>query len=236
MKRAACSGCGQVHDDVLRRSDNPGEAANALAQAQRLMAKYRIDQCELDEDDEEIQVWTDEPLDEGAHVPPWKQAIGGAIAEVNDCVCLVSDRAVGRANRRIMVIAGRRSDYEACALMYRWITSEIDRMAVDSNRRVAAGRHRMGLGRRWLNSFRHGAAAEVEDRLYQEVREQRQKLQPETTTALDIRRDAVHQWAEENLQLKGPRGRVDPVDAEAFELGSMFGRFMPLREREHGEK
>lgn len=218
---------------ALSQSDNPGEAANALAMAQRLMQKHRIEQAQLEAPDaEEIRIWADDPLDHGGHIPPWKQAVGGAIAEVNDCLCLVSERHVLGGRERVMVIAGRESDFEVCLAMYTWIIGEIDRLAHEANRRHAARFRMGGMGRRWLNSFRHGAGAEVEGRLYREQREARAKLyaDPKTSTALDIRRDAVHQWAEENIETRDAKGRTSPIDPEAYELGAMAGRVLPLRE------
>jgi len=219
--------------DLLRlaQSDNRHEAANALAHAQRLMQRHRIERAQLDEpDDEEIRFWQDEPIDERPIIDAWRQAIGGAIAEVNDCVCLVSDKRSSNG-RRIMLIAGRRSDFEACRVMYQWITTKIEELAGRTNSKWARSLARGGMGRRFLNSFRMGAAAEVERRIYQEQEKSRIQLEadPKTSQALAIRHDAVHQWAEENVNVHEPATPSLDVDAAAYEAGAIAGRFMPLR-------
>ena len=217
----------------LSQSDNPHEAANALARAQRLMMQHRIEQCQLaDPEEDEIKLWQDEPIDSGHTIPPWKQAIGGAIAELNDCLCLVSDRRIQPGNLRVMMVAGRRSDFEACVAMYEWIIGTIDRLALGANRRLGETRYASaGLGRRWLNSFRHGAGTEVEDRLYAEQRAQRAQLRedPKIATALDIRREEVYDWAKENIDTRAAQGRTAGIDEEAYALGARAGRVMPLR-------
>ena len=220
----------------LAQSDNRGEAANALAAAQKMMHAHRVEQAHLDApDDEQIQIWRDEPLESAAAIAPWRQAIGGAIAEINDSLCLVYRRRQGE--RPAMVIVGRRSDLEICTTMYRWIVDTIDDLATRTSRRVARRMRRVGMGRRWMNSFRHGAAGEVEERLYRERRGQRAQLaaDPKTSKALAVRHDAVHEWAEENLDTREPRGRSPDLDADAFELGAQVGRLMPLRDSDSPE-
>jgi len=218
----------------LAQSDNPGEAANALARAQALMAKYRIERAQLEEPDaEEVGLWDAEPLECARSIPAWRQAVGGAIAEVNDCLCLVSETRVVEGDRHIMVIAGRRSDFDAVAAMYRWIVGEIERLATEASKRQASRNGALRMGRRWLHSFRTGAAAQVEERIYREHRTQRRKLagDPKTATALDVRRDVVHKWADENIRQLDPGAAKGPqLDPGAFELGALAGRFMPLRE------
>lgn len=215
----------------LSQSDNPAEAANALAAAQRMMHAHRVEQAQLDAvDDEEIKIWNDAPLESASAIAPWRQAVGGAIAELNDCLCLVSHQRLERVH--VMVIAGRKSDLEVCTTMYRWIIATIDELAITASRRVAPRVHRMSMGRRWLNSFRHGAAGEVEERLYRAHRGRRAQLaaDPRTSRALAVRHDAVHEWAKENLDTRGPQGRSPDVDREAFALGAQIGRTMPLRD------
>jgi len=217
----------------LSQSDNPAEAATALAHAQRLMASHRIEQAQLDAvDDEEIKIWNDEPLESAPAIAPWRQAIGGALAELNDCLCLVTDKPMN--GHRKMAVAGRRSDFEVCVAMYTWIVATIDRLAANASSRLGRRMKRSGMGRRWLNSFRHGAAAEVEARLYQEDTDRRGQLaaDPNTSEALAVRHDAVHDWAKDNLETRDSRGRSPDVDPEAFRLGALMGRVMPLKERD----
>lgn len=217
----------------LALSDNAGEAANALAHAQRLMARHRIERSQLDEPDpEEIELFMDEPLEHVAIIPPWKQALGGAIAEVNDCLCLVSERRVD--GKRVMAIAGRREDFDAVSLMYRWIVGEIERLCREAAHRRGFDARVVGRGRRWMHSFRTGAATEVEDRIYREQADQRAALAADPTTmhALDVRRGAVHEWAEENIEQHDPSPRLPELDREAFELGALAGRTISLRGRD----
>ena len=214
---------------------SPAEAAVALAQAQRMMHRHRIEQTQLDApDEEEIGLYVDEPIATGSTIPAWKQAIADVIAELNDCVSLVSESRspVGDRMERIMVIAGRRVDFEAVVLMYNWIANIIEEAAARTSSRLASERFgSSGMGRRWINSFRHGAAAEVEERLLQEQRSQRVQLAADPTTgaALAIRSEAVEEWMQEHIDARDAGSPASSVDPEAFHLGAAVGRSMPLR-------
>ena len=218
-------------------ADNPEpkEAAVALAQAQRMMHRHRIEKAQLDvADEEEIGLYVDEPIASGSTIPAWKQCIADIIAELNDCVSLVSDSPgpVDGRMARIMVVAGRRDDFDAVVLMYNWVANIVEEAAARASTRLAAERYgSAGMGRRWLNSFRHGAAAEIEDRLRQEQREQRVQLAADPTTgaALAKRGEEVEEWMAENLDARDAGDPVSNVDAEAFHMGAEVGRTMPLR-------
>lgn len=217
---------------AIAHADDGPQAANAMAHAQRLIAKYRLERVRFDiVDDEAIQLWNDEPLDRAPTIPPWRQAVGGAIAELNDCLCLVSDQRRGRD--RVMVIAGRRTDFELAAAMYGWIVDTIDRLALEHGRRSGPA----GASRRWLHSFRTGAGAEVEHRLLQEHRDRQLQLaqDPKAETALAIRHDAVRKWAEEHLDAREPKGRDPDIDSSAYQLGARVGRAMALRREDAGD-
>ena len=215
----------------LAQSDNPSEAANAMAMAQRIMARHRVTEAQLEQPDlDEIALWRDEPLERGGAIAGWRQALGGAIAEANDCLCLLSTEP-DADGQYVLTVAGRRADFDAVLVMYRWIIDRIDAIARAQARRHAAGHGARMMGRRWIESFRQGAAAEVEVRVHRERRRQVRALavDPKTASALAVRHDAVDRWAEENIAQEEPPDHVADVDSEAFALGALAGRIMPLR-------
>ena len=71
---------------------NEHESANALAQAQRLMDEYKIEQALIEEPEtettieEELRVWED-PIDRmgGSKAVRWKGALASSIAKANGC-------------------------------------------------------------------------------------------------------------------------------------------------------
>jgi hypothetical protein len=76
----------------------------------------------------------------------------------------------------------------------------------------------------------------VEARIVREEATQRRALasDPATQTALDVRRGAVVEWAERNLEQHDPNPSRAALDPEAYELGALAGRTIPLREGRDG--
>jgi hypothetical protein len=206
----------------LAQSSEPHEAANALAHAQRLMHQHRIERLEVGEDDETIALYSDEPIDSARDFARWRQALGEAISEANDCLCLLSERRID--GHRIMVLAGRREDFEVARAMYRWITTTIDEESREWSRREPRGI-------RWLVSFRTGAAAVVEERLARELQDQRAQLtaDPSTSRALARRADAVREWADENANMREAADVREDYDRDGWARGAALGRAMQLR-------
>jgi len=220
----------------LAESTNAAEAALARQHADRLLARYGISEGDVAVGDEaEFQAFADSPLDTGASIPDWKQAIAGAVAELHGAMCLVSEPRAGELRK--LVICGRRSHIEPCATMYKWLVQAIERRATQDGERLARSLRRAGMGRRWLNSYRRGAAGQIELRLERETADHRAALgaDPATSTAIAIPEDAVDQWVDDNVEAK-PAVEVDTdVDRVAYRMGSAAGRWIPLRPEPIGD-
>ncbi len=143
---------------ALSKSDNIHEAANALAQAQALMDKYKIEKIMNNETSRgEVQLDDRLPCFEfNQRVPKWKWNLLWGIANVNNC----KPWANRRGSPSIAYLVGFEDDVVHATAMYKYIESKIDELA-----------NRYGTvhpGRSARDSFRKGAVAEVKLRLLEQ--------------------------------------------------------------------
>ena len=148
---------------ALADSPNQNEAFAAAKKAQVLMAEHGVRQTDLN--DVEAGSELDEPLideviEASARITTWKFALLSAISSVNYCTCL------SRTNIGIFVM-GNRTHVEICRSYYQYFCQLIDR---------EAEQHR-GKGSVFLNRFREGMVAEIEERLNEQFQKQSAEAQ-----------------------------------------------------------
>jgi hypothetical protein len=143
---------------ALSESDNIHEAANALAQAQALMDKYKIEKIMNNETSRgEVQFSDHLPCFEfNQRVPKWKWSLLWGISKVNNC----KPWANRMSSPSTAYLVGFEEDVVHATTMYKYIESKIIGLA-----------NRYGLahpGRSARDSFRKGAVAEVKLRLLEQ--------------------------------------------------------------------
>lgn len=220
---------------LLRLAHHAGtsvhEAQNALAAAQKLMFQHRLHEADLDEpvDPASIVVWRDEPLETGAAIPDWRQAVGAAIALANDAMCIVIGQRRDGHPAECLVVVGRAVDVQVTREMYSWVVARVEAIARQQRLVRASQRRRVGVGRRWLRSFRNGAAASIEERLALDDEATRAALPGAQCRALDQRRGAVATWMQEHAHLVEADARPSDNDADGWRSGRRAGQELPLR-------
>jgi hypothetical protein len=155
---------------ALSTSSNVNEAANAAAAAQKLMLEHRLTEADVS-DTQEGQMFE---LSMGAKgfSMRWKFVLVTAVAR--SFFCEAVGLRVGK--RRKVRIVGRREDVEIASRVFRYLHSEINRLAKIEIESIDwdGGSCSFGLGlasgiehdpEQYLESFRRGAVAAAIDRL-----------------------------------------------------------------------
>lgn len=143
---------------LLALADGAGteaEAANAAARAAALMARYQIEQADVDTlvrdaEDPMTRVNTETT----GRLAGWRKSLAGGIAA--GCGCSVIIMRSHRAGESYLSFFGRTSDVQAAVYMFGALSTEIERLA----KRNASGR-----GAAYVNAYKLGAATTIAGRL-----------------------------------------------------------------------
>ena len=146
----------------LGDSDNPNEAALAVARAQEILSRYEIQMADLEiADDEEFQELEFDIRGEGkkgyGNMVTWKANIVNAVAKANGCNVFFQGAK--------SFFCGKESDVKTARDLTKKLLIEVEGVA----RRASAG-----LGRRYANSFKVGVSTkiyEILERQAEEVKE-----------------------------------------------------------------
>ena len=133
---------------LAAKAGTQAEAETAAAQAAALIAKYQIDETQVEVADpskaeavaEGDHLWTDYGPKKG-----WLSLLASGLADLHGCA-VVRFRRLGTSVYRI---AGRPSDVAIVRYLFAWLRAEIERLAQSEQGRAAK------------NAFRLGAAAGV---------------------------------------------------------------------------
>ena len=158
---------------LSKNNDSIEEAAAALARAQILMTRYRIDQAMLDAADDrviaqekivEVIVYGTD-YEGGSKIHLWKTDLAEAIADVNGCTTLYT------SGTNIKVI-GQETDAITVSYLFAYVLDQIERMckaASKVQRQTVMGWDR-SRGRRYANNFKLGAVDTVGERLRSKIK------------------------------------------------------------------
>jgi len=149
-------------------SSFPEESASALAKAQILMLKHKVDQAMLEdvseEDVEDIQDFRDSPLNEEDRgkrkKSMWKVRLASVLCDHNGCYMFSSGVNI--------VLVGKPSDVSTIRYMYGYCIREIDRITKANCK---------GQGRTYSNNFRYGCVAAVNEAMKAEQEAMKAELQ-----------------------------------------------------------
>lgn len=125
-------------------STSQAEAEAAAAQAAALIAKYQIDEAQIETPDatrteevgaEEEPLYRDQKRDE-----KWRSTLAAGLAEIHGCAVLYGS-AVGYTRYRI---AGRPSDVAIVRYLFAWLHVEIARLSKGERGKAAKNAFRIG--------------------------------------------------------------------------------------------
>lgn len=202
---------------ALAGSPNVHEATAAAAKAQALIDAHRL-QALLDaaEAPPEVEV-LERVLESARRLRRWKSVLAAGLAEVNGC--LAYTRPDGK--RIDLVIVGPAAELDTLQALYEGLVPRLQWLSAD---------HGGKQDKRWHDDFRVGAAATLVERLAAASRADHANLDVTALAvvepALQVRRDAVTDYAERELQLK--QGRGIRVDRDAYERGLAAGEDVEL--------
>ncbi|MHC4224517.1 MAG: DUF7168 domain-containing protein [Planctomycetota bacterium] len=225
----------------LGESDNPNEAAAAMAQAQKILDEYEINQAMLDEespedsiDDEEIvdfagkQAYLDE--DSLYNLNRWRVRLADIVAQANQCQVYTTrswdpDR---KKAKKATSIVGRPSDVEKVRYLFQYFKSEVTRLA---------NRDGKGCGNSWRNNYRHGVLDTLSEMLHENkqklVEDMKQKVSGNSTALvridkaiekIDKRAEEVKSWVDDNLKLRSARSVPNHYNSGARSKGQKAGK------------
>lgn len=108
----------------LSKSLNEHEAALALAKAEALLEKYRLDmtQIEMMGQGKEAIVQDDDPLFDSEKITPWESKLAQGIAYLYGCTTI-------RIDKQIIKVVGRASDIMFVRYLLTYITIELFRLS-----------------------------------------------------------------------------------------------------------
>lgn len=137
------------------------EAENAAAQAAALIAKYQIDEAQIEMPDtvrleeigaEEEPLWTEEKRNE-----KWRSILATGLSEAHGCA-MIFVSVVGFTRYRI---AGRPSDVAIVRYLFAWLHAEIARLSMTERGKAARNAFRVGAVFGVLRAMAQSRRAEV---------------------------------------------------------------------------
>ena len=178
---------------ALGQSDNPHEAALAMAHAQRLMLKYQISEAMIAQEggvdgvEHEEITNTHAPLWRERRNATWFDRLAVALCEAHGCKAY-GDREYaingnGRSVRThsLLRVIGRASDVNVVRYLLQYCRAEVERLERAAIERESTFRdprdgtvlfRRAAPGKTWRNNFKHG----VVDSILRAVRREREEL------------------------------------------------------------
>lgn len=213
---------------ALSKSDNPNEAANAAALADKLINKHQISNAELQATSHE-QVPVDrykDPIYSSARRTAWKAHLASALARHYDCAVYISFGHEGRNKTSNYTLVGREEDCAIACFMFGWVSNEIERLA----KKNAAG-----LGHNYSQTYCEGAGVGVLEKLRTEKESLRTEAQAEGKGAAIVLLDKKAMEARQKMQQLVPNlgrsaglGGASNKNGMAFNSGREAGRNMNI--------
>ena len=221
----------------LADSSNAHEAAVAAGQAAALIQRYRLDTAswaEEAQEDAEIQLFRDVPLDASKRLRGWKIALGSVIAQANDCRIVVSGprsgQRHGRADKeRKMWLIGRPDDVERIYWMYPILLRSVEQLT-RAKVHGASHRYREDFRRGVVTSLASAMRSAIADEWDRDARRRAQECGESNERALTLhprnihsRGERVEAWMQSRLGLDLGRERSVSVLMEAYAAGQDAG-------------
>lgn len=195
---------------ALSRSDNPHEAAAALAKATSLMERYAIRESELGRKRGEQPHSGHDPLIESEVAAPrqwWREELASKIGEATGCFAYMRFET----DRYALCLSGCDSDVALARRLFGWCLHEVERIG------LSAGPHS-------TPRYRAGLVLGAVDRVCAEIEEERRRTREDlfgavSSSALVV----VDQRAAAARDVLGEIDSTEPTEVDAEERGRRVG-------------
>lgn len=230
---------------ALTENNNEHEAANAAAQAARLMAQHGIDSVEDTEDPDPVGDNADICVEIGRsqRLVTWKWQLAWVVAEAGQCKPYALHRKLrDQVLGLLIAFIGRRSDAETCCLLYDHLLGEIRRFH-DIKRPPLGSRIQQYVPgrappevdrkyqRRWSRDFYAGVISVLDQRMNEARDEVLETASSKALVLLGNVASQVDQVADD-LGLQYVRAPIAEIRSEhGFAAGVMAGREIDLAPR-----
>ena len=209
------------------KNPNENEAANAYAQAQKLLSRYKLDAAQVELATGVAQ--TSEPifncatpLYSGKRVIQWKSGLANEIAKLNACKLYIDNSSLGIEYRLI----GRQSEIDIISYLFESIVAQIEMASASA---LARGN---GHGKTFTNNFKHAATNEVIRRLTEAKNEVQTEFVKTNGTAamvlVDSRMNEVLQWQQKHIPLRSKVASGYRKDIDGWQQGKAAGQKVSL--------
>ena len=201
---------------ALSKSSNEHEAALALARAEALLEKYRLDMAEVEMmgGGKEGIIEDEDPLFDSEHLEPWESQLAHGVAWIYGCTTI-------RLSGKIIRIIGRPSDIMFVRYLVSYITLELFRFS------AALYKKRKD----YKNAYFLGAVAIIIQRLKQAQKEtQATYANPFAVVTVNNRYEESSKKLDE-LYPQAVHAKHEsrkPINQEAYYLGQEAGRKIKL--------
>ena len=180
---------------ALSKSSNEHEAALAASRAQELLFKHKIEMATVDSAVDPKHI-NSEPAEgkeyeyapRGKRTQGWRLTLLTSTATNNFCKLVI----LGRGEDRASMVIGRPSDIEVVKYVHGYLIQEIDRLARESGARAREEFKRSGDhvdAYRWYMSFCDGATETVKTRLYEQRKNDEQRVITQSEVMALVRRE-----------------------------------------------
>jgi hypothetical protein len=199
----------------LSQSDNPNEAAAALAMAQRLIAKHNLDIAEASEAGANkgsgVEIFLSNPVLSGKKIRTWQARLFNLFATANNCVAFkVNLGGVFSYN-----LVGTKEDKEACEKMYLYGVSEVKRLQ---------GSHCRNCSTKYSNDFRQGVVSGIRAKVMEGIEQERKLASTTAIVLVDSRLKEAQELLRSRCKVKEEPVKVRSLEASAFNSGFHAGK------------
>jgi hypothetical protein len=215
----------------LSNSSNANEAASAAAAADKLIAKHRISEAEIEAANKAIGYHAEHDsnvLYESARIIAWKSELAITLANNYGCHIVISkkltDRSVKRATSCYHLV-GSKGDAEIVRYMFAWLSTEIERLCKATC---------VGLGHVACQSYCEGATVGIRTQLDKsKVEIKKAAIEAGSTSALAVLDNRL-EVAKLAMQKLFPKLKYTQkyskcqIDINAFNYGKIDGMSIHL--------
>ncbi|MCZ2224691.1 MAG: DUF2786 domain-containing protein [Chitinophagales bacterium] len=211
---------------ALATSSNEEEAATAAALAEKLIAKYRIEEAELNASnniEETINIYTD-PLYDTFRIIQWKNDLACILAKHYGCGIYVhstKDTLRPSANKQSSYrLCGTQGDVAIVKFMFEWLVNKIE---------VLCKRNCKGKGHIASNSFCLGAVTGINYQLSLAYAEAKKEASSSALIILDSKWQKANDYMNTALELGKAKGsNKSKVDRSMYDNGYDAGKNINL--------
>lgn len=210
----------------LSTSSNANEAAVAAAMADKLIAKYRLSEAELEIKEEKFSQpeFDDGFVYETKRITKWKNSLILFISKHYGCAVYNSigyDNNSGRSISRYKLV-GSKEDMSIVKYMFSWLTGEIERLCHKESK---------GKGHIYSNSFCIGAVSGIVQQMNLSKKEVASTVTNSTALArVDNKFETANSFMNNNLKLGKSKttSNSSQIDYTAYNKGIEVGKNIHL--------